>query len=41
MSAGASAAIGSAEQLFSGYWPTSAEIYLGGGRPRRGPVSQP
>jgi gamma-glutamyltranspeptidase/glutathione hydrolase len=36
MSAGASAAIASAEQLFSGYWPTSAEIYLGGGRPAPG-----
>ena len=36
MSAGASAAIASAEQLFSRHWPTSAEIYLGGGRPAPG-----
>ena len=39
MSAGASAAIASAEQLFTGHWPASAEIYLAAGGPRRGPGS--
>ena len=36
MTAGASAAIASAEQLFRQHWASSAEVYLGGGVPAPG-----